>query len=201
MNSSSLPKHQFGNSKSISKLSYTSNSISQSIDVNKTIYNFKVILIGNISVGKTCILSRYMESKYTPDNKPSIGVEFKSKTLSIDKSTSTSLKIWDTCGDEKYSSITRQYYHKAKGIILVFDLTDRNSFEKLDTCLNDIETYAPNKINIFLVGNKCDLAEERVVSASEDNEFASNNHFPYLDVSAKDGRNVSLVLRDLRIFS
>ena len=96
---------------------------------DRVIYRFKVILLGDIAVGKTSILSRFVDEKYTSEYRCNVGVEFKVKSLYLDEKTGADLQIWDTCGEERFRTITRQYYRDTSGIILVFDSTNRNSFE------------------------------------------------------------------------
>ena len=123
----------------------TSNNLSQfeseNNDLKKEIFNFKIILLGDIAVGKTSILSRFCTNTYSSDYKCSIGVEFKVKSLNVDQSTIADLKIWDTCGDERYRAVTRQYYKESKGVILVFDLTNKESFKKLDFWIEDVTPF------------------------------------------------------------
>lgn len=167
--------------------------MSNSLDIHKTIYHFKVILLGNIAVGKTCLISRFVENKFETNHKCNINLEFKCKKMPIDQSTVADLKIWDTCGDEKYRGLTKQYYKEAKGIILVYDVTNRNTFEQLEIWLEDINNYADKNVSVFLVGNKSDMANQRKVTLAEANGFAQIHQLSFLEVSAKNGNNVSLV--------
>ena len=149
----------------------TSNNLSQfeseNNDLKKEIFNFKIILLGDIAVGKTSILSRFCTNTYSSDYKCSIGVEFKVKSLNVDQSTIADLKIWDTCGDQRYRAVTRQYYKESKGVILVFDLTNKESFKKLDFWIEDVRVNSPEEASIILVGNKSDLVDQRKVSQKE----------------------------------
>lgn len=97
------------------------NNTSNSLDVNKTVYRFKIIILGDVSVGKTCILNRFANNSYSSIYKCTINVENRIKKLQIDESSVTDLQIWDTCGDEKFKSITKQYYRDTNGIYLLFN--------------------------------------------------------------------------------
>lgn len=179
----------------------TSNNLSQfeseNNDLKKEIFNFKIILLGDIAVGKTSILSRFCTNTYSSDYKCSIGVEFKVKSLNVDQSTIADLKIWDTCGDERYRAVTRQYYNESKGVILVFDLTNKESFKKLDFWIEDVRVNSPEEASIILVGNKSDLVDQRKVSQKEIAEFANKKKLDFLEVSAKTGTNISFLFEKL----
>ena len=144
--------------------------------MDRIIFRFKVILLGDIAVGKSSLISRFVDEKYTNEYKCSVGVEFKVKSLFIDETKGADLQIWDTVGEERFRSITRQYYRDTKGriifikfigVILVFDLSNRQSFLGLDRWIEDINTFGPKDLFIIIVGNKSDLNEERVVTFQE----------------------------------
>lgn len=175
-----------------SRFSEKDNSI-----MDRIVYRFKVILLGDIAVGKTSILSRFVEDKFTMEYKCNVGVEFKVKSLFLDEKTGADLQIWDTCGEERFRTITRQYYRDTYGVILIFDLTNKNSFEKLSTWLEDINEYGPKEISIILIGNKSDLIEERKILFNEAYNFANKHNLQYIEVSAKTGNNVGLLFEHL----
>ena len=179
----------------------TSNNLSQyeseNNELKKDIFNFKIILLGDIAVGKTSILSRFCTNTYSSDYKCSIGVEFKVKSLNVDQSTIAVLKIWDTCGDERFRAVTRQYYKESKGVILVFDLTNKESFKKLDFWIEDVRVNSPEEASIVLVGNKSDLVDQRKITQKEIADFANKKKLDFLEVSAKTGSNISLLFENL----
>lgn len=179
----------------------TSNNLSQyeseNNELKKDIFNFKIILLGDIAVGKTSILSRFCTNTYSSDYKCSIGVEFKVKSLNVDQSTIADLKIWDTCGDERFRAVTRQYYKESKGVILVFDLTNKESFKKLDFWIEDVRVNSPEEASIVLVGNKSDLVDQRKITQKEIADFANKKKLDFLEVSAKTGSNISLLFENL----
>lgn len=164
---------------------------------DRVIYRFKVILLGDIAVGKTSILSRFVDDKYTSEYRCNVGVEFKVKSLYLDEKTGADLQIWDTCGEERFRTITRQYYRDTSGIILVFDLTNRNSFARLESWLADITEFGPLDVNVIIVGNKIDLDDDRTTSFNEAQNFVKKNNWNYIEVSAKTGFNVSYLFEVL----
>jgi Ras-related protein Rab-11A len=161
----------------------------------RTTYKFKVILLGESSVGKTSILHRFIGQKFAESYRCTVGVEFKIKSILLDPYTSAELKIWDTCGEEKFQSVTRQYYNDTNGIILLYDLSDKNTFNSLNKWLKEIRNYAPKNTVIIIVGNKVDL--ERKVSHDDAITFANNENISYLEVSAKNGINIELIFEKL----
>ena len=165
------------------------------VSIERTIYKFKVILLGESSVGKTSILNRFVLNKFTDTYKCTVGIECKIKSILLDPYTSAELKIWDTCGEEKFQSVTRQYYNDTNGIILLYDLSDKNTFNSLNKWLKEIRNYAPKNTVVIIVGNKVDL--ERKVSHDDAITFANNENISYLEVSAKNGINIELIFEKL----
>jgi small GTP-binding protein len=153
------------------------------------VVSYKFIIIGSSGVGKTCLLKRLIDGTFTEDNASTIGVEFDSLILNIDNR-KVKLQIWDTAGQERFRSISKTYYRNAVGVILVFDLTDRKSFDSLTSWLNDIHALCDSNAVIQLIGNKSDLAARRVVTIVEAESFAKQHQMGYLEASAKVGENV-----------
>ena len=161
----------------------TNNSID--FDIDKTIYQFKVVLVGDINVGKTSILNKYIDKRFSKEHRATISIEFKIKTIKINSTTICDLKIWDTCGDEKYFSITKNYFRDSQGIILVYDVTSKKSFLNLIKWLELIKEIEGNS-NIVLVGNKNDLKNQREVSFNDAKKFALKNGIKNYEISAKE---------------
>lgn len=174
-----------------------SSSPSTGFQVERDIYQLKVILVGDSNVGKTSLLMQYSTNRYSPDYKASINVECKTQKLSFNPTTGAELTIWDTCGSEKYRSVTRQYYKDSHGVLLLFDLTDRSSFDNLANWVQDLRSYCDEYITITVVGNKNDMEDKRQVSQSEIDDFVQRNGFEYVSVSAKTGANVEIVFQKL----
>jgi len=152
-------------------------------------YLFKLLLIGDSGVGKSCLLLRFADNVYTDSYISTIGVDFKIKTLTIDGKT-VKLQIWDTAGQERFRTITSSYYRGAHGIIVVYDVTDKVSFSNVKQWLGEIDRYACQSVNRLLVGNKADLKEKKVVDTSEAKEFADTLRISFLETSAKSSENV-----------
>jgi len=150
---------------------------------------FKLLLIGDTSVGKSCLLLRFADDEFTKDYISTIGVDFKIKTLTMDSKT-VKLQIWDTAGQERFRNITSSYYRGAHGIIIVFDVTNTKSLKNVEDWLGEIDKHALQTVDKLLVGNKCDLVHQRVVSMAEAKEFATSHGLPYIETSAKDSTNV-----------
>jgi len=152
-------------------------------------YFFKILLIGDSGVGKSCLLLRFADDSWTDSHISTIGVDFKIKTLNCDGKV-IKLQIWDTAGQERFRTITSSYYRGAQGIILVFDCTDMESFNNVKQWLGEIDRYACENVNKLLVGNKTDLVQGRVVDKSVASEFADSMSIPYIETSAKNATGV-----------
>eukprot|EP00689_Sawyeria_marylandensis_P002639 EC824262.1.p1 GENE.EC824262.1~~EC824262.1.p1 ORF type:complete len:204 (+),score=73.13 EC824262.1:50-661(+) len=152
-------------------------------------YLFKLLLIGDSGVGKSCLLLRFADDTYTESYISTIGVDFKIRTINLDDKT-IKLQIWDTAGQERFRTITSSYYRGAHGIIVVYDVTDQDSFANVKQWLNEIDRYASENVNKLLVGNKCDLQSKKVVDKSTAEEFANSLGIPFIETSAKNATNV-----------
>ena len=125
-------------------------------------YLFKLLLIGDSGVGKSCLLLRFADDTYTESYISTIGVDFKIRTIELDGKT-IKLQIWDTAGQERFRTITSSYYRGAHGIIVVYDCTDQETFNNVKQWLEEIDRYACDNVNKLLVGNKCDLHTKKVI--------------------------------------
>jgi small GTP-binding protein len=152
-------------------------------------YLFKLLLIGDSGVGKSCLLHRFADQKFTESYISTIGVDFKIRTIELDGKT-IKLQIWDTAGQERFRTITSSYYRGAHGIIIVYDVTDHDSFLNVKTWLSEIERYASDTVRRLLVGNKCDLTSKKVVDFEKAKDFAEKVEMPFLETSAKLSTNV-----------
>lgn len=152
-------------------------------------YLFKLLLIGDSGVGKSCLLLRFADDTYTESYISTIGVDFKIRTIELEGKT-VKLQIWDTAGQERFRTITSSYYRGAHGIIVVYDVTDEATFANVKQWLQEIERYACEGVNKLLVGNKADLASSKVVDFETAKKFADELGIPVLETSAKDATNV-----------
>jgi len=159
-------------------------------------YLFKLLLIGDSGVGKSCLLLRFADDTYTESYISTIGVDFKIKTIK-DEGKTIKLQIWDTAGQERFRTITSSYYRGAHGIIVVFDTTDLDSFNNVKQWLQEIDRYAAEGVNKLLVGNKADLASQRKVDYNLAQDFAQEYGLTYIETSAKVGQNVEQTFKTM----
>jgi len=159
-------------------------------------YLFKVLLIGDSNSGKSCVLNRYTDDVFTDNYFSTIGVDFKIRTTEID-SKRIKLQIWDTAGQERFRVITSAYYRGAHGIIIVFDVTNKESFNNLNLWLDEISKYSHENVNKIVVGNKNDLFEKRQISYTEAKEYCESLNLIYIETSAKLATNVELLFNTL----
>jgi len=152
-------------------------------------YLFKLLLIGNSGVGKSCLLLRYAEDSFTENFFNTIGVDFKIKTINLDEQT-VKLQIWDTAGQERFRTLTSSYYRGAHGIVIVYDVTDRESFENVRQWMHEIERFATEGVNKLIVGNKADMDHQRKITYDEGAELAKAFNVPFVETSAKNSQNV-----------
>jgi small GTP-binding protein len=156
-------------------------------------YLFKSIVVGDGGVGKTALTLRFSKGFFTEDYKMTIGVDFHVKTISIDSVEGTiraKLQIWDTGGQERFSSIRPMYYRGSLGALLIFDLTNSASFEHLPQWIEEVRANVKTEIPLLLVGNKSDLFDQKAVSLEEINNFTKNFNLYYMETSAKTGEGV-----------
>jgi Ras-related protein Rab-1A len=151
---------------------------------------FKVLLLGNSNVGKSSLFLRFVDDIWNDTFVPTIGVDFKIKTFDIDEK-KIKMQIWDTAGQERFKNIIASYYRGAHGILLIFDVTDKDSFKNLSNWLIEIEKNASKNVLKVLIGNKTDLEEKRVITYNQGKEFADTYGLKYIETSAKKNLNVN----------
>mmetsp|Transcript_1658 Transcript_1658/g.2375 ORF Transcript_1658/g.2375 Transcript_1658/m.2375 type:complete len:209 (-) Transcript_1658:51-677(-) len=151
----------------------------------------KLVLIGDSGVGKTCILTRFVDNEFSSHFYSTIGVDFKARTLLVNDQR-VKVQIWDTAGQERFRTITSSYYRGAKGIMIIYNVGDLLSFENAESWLEEARKYSEPSTIKLLVGNKADLPEsQRQVSAEEAKKFAQKHNIPWIETSAKIGTNVT----------
>lgn len=149
----------------------------------------KLLMIGDSGVGKTCLLLRYANDSFSPTFITTIGIDFKIKNIELDGKR-IKLQIWDTAGQERFRTITTSYFRGAQGILLVYDVTDRGSFNSIRNWVGQIQQHADVHVNKILIGNKCDIEEQRVVSFEEGKTLAKEYGIQFFETSAKNDMNV-----------
>jgi small GTP-binding protein len=147
----------------------------------------KILIIGESAVGKSCLLLRFAENKFTESFLTTIGIDFKVRHIEIDD-TKVKLQIWDTAGQEKFRTITKAYYRGAHGILLVYDVTSNESFNQTRQWMQSIRENMADPVSVIFVGNKCDM--ERKVAKEEAQELANEFNVEYYETSAKTGDGV-----------
>ncbi|KAL3880689.1 hypothetical protein ACJMK2_032909 [Sinanodonta woodiana] len=159
-------------------------------------YLFKIVLIGDAGVGKTCLVRRFTQGLFPPGQAATIGVDFMIKTVEIDGER-VKLQIWDTAGQEKFRSITQSYYRAANALILVYDVCSQATFDSLPQWISDIESFAKHKVLAYLVGNKIDQINSREVPSYIGKQWADRFEMRFLETSAKDAENVDILFYDI----
>jgi len=157
---------------------------------DRVIPSIKILMLGDSGVGKSSLMGQFADNKFDVSLTATAGIDFKVRTWEVDGQR-VSLKIWDTAGQERFKTITRQYYRGAMGVLIVFDCTDRASFDHIKYWLRNLESYANSHAQRLLVANKVDL--NRKVSEEEGKRLADEFHMPYIESSAKTFKNVNEV--------
>lgn len=152
-------------------------------------YLFKLLLIGDSGVGKTCVLFRFSDDAFNSTFISTIGIDFKIRTIDLDDK-KIKLQIWDTAGQERFRTITTAYYRGAMGIMLVYDITNEKSFDNIKTWIKNIEQHASDAVEKMLLGNKCDMEDKRVITKEQGEKFAAEAGIAFMETSAKADINV-----------
>ena len=157
---------------------------------------YKVIIVGDTAVGKSNILSRYVKDEFSSNSKSTVGVELGIKFLKI-KNTKTKIQIWDTAGQERYRAITSSYFKGSNGCFIVYDITNEASFNNIENWYEQIQKETSKDIPILLVGNKCDLEDERKVPIEKGKEKAQNLNCAFFETSALKKINIDKIFEEL----
>ena len=156
----------------------------------------RLLLLGDSAVGKSSLLLRFCEDRFESNFVITIGVDYKVRTLQLDGKL-LRLQVWDTAGQERFRTITPAYYRRAMGVLVIFDITNRKSFENVEYWLRNLEDHGDAKVRRVLVGNKGDLSGRRKVALEEASALAQRHSMPYFEVSAKDNTNVEKVFQSV----
>jgi len=152
---------------------------------------YKVVIVGEAGVGKTSVLLRFTDGTFN-DQSVNLGYDFRTKDVKL-KTGVVTLQLWDTVGQERYKTMTSSFYRGANGVILLYDITNNQSFSQVTWWLRDIERFVEEEVPRILVGNKADLQATRVVDKTQAENFAKQLGVVYTEISAKDGTNVDLL--------
>ena len=159
---------------------------------------YKVLLLGDSTVGKTCFLLRYCDKTFQEAHLSTIGLDYRLKTMTLQNGKNIKLQIWDTAGQDRFRAITKNYYKGANGIILIYDITNLQSYENVKNWIAQIREEANPNVVIYLAGNKIDVVEElRMVKTEDGQKIADEFNLPFYETSAKSGINVNKIFDDL----
>ena len=153
-------------------------------------YVFKYIMIGNPSVGKSCLLNQFLNNQFTEEYEVTVGVEFGTRTIELQDKSRIKLQVWDTAGQENFKSVIRAYYRSTAVAIIVFDLTNQGSFESVIDWINECKSNGNPEVVLVLAGNKKDLEAKRTVPRDLAESFAKKHRMLYFETSAKSSEGV-----------
>ena len=168
----------------------------ESIDSTSYDEKIKLMVIGETRVGKTALIKKYTKNVFGGAYLTTVGIDFQEKIINVEEK-SVKLQIWDTAGQERFRNIAKSYFHTSDGFLLVYDISCKDSFEKLNFWYEQIKLNAPENTKCVVAGNKCDLEEKRQVNKNEGENFAKTYNINFYETSAKDGINVDEVFQTL----
>ena len=164
--------------------------------IKKIDYKFKIMILGESKIGKTCFITRYTNNNFSGAYLTTVGIDFQSKIITLNNKT-IKLQLWDTAGQERFRNITKNYYQTSHGFIVAYDISENESFKYVKHWLNDINNNAPKNVKVILIGTKCDL--ERKISKEEGEKIALENNIKFFETSAKDNINVKETFESLTL--
>lgn len=152
--------------------------------------SIKILLLGDVSVGKTSIFLQFSENTFQENRLSTIGIDFRNKEITLENNKKFNISIWDTSGQERFRAITKNYYKNAHGFLLVYDVTEQKTFDGIKNWISTIKEYANPDIQFMIVANKCD-SDKRVVSTYEGQKMADQYECMFIETSAKLGKNIN----------
>ena len=158
-------------------------------------YTIKYIIVGNAYVGKSNIIYRFVENKFSENYKATINLDFSYKNMKINDKIFR-IQLWDTAGQEEFQSISRGYYKSGACALVVYDITDRETFNNVSSWVEECKNNGPSTITLVLVGNKIDLEDKRQVTYEEGEDFANRNNMQFYETSALNGTNIDKLFND-----
>ena len=162
-------------------------------------YSVQLLIIGDSSVGKTSILTRYSNGTFKEDYIATVGLDYYSKNEILNNKT-IHIKIWDTAGQERYKALTQGFFRNAQGVMVVYDVSNSESFENLKYWISSIQKNIDSKkisIPVIILGNKIDVGEDREIKTEDAEKFAEENKYKYFETSAKTGEGIDDAVREL----
>jgi Ras-related protein Rab-8A len=158
---------------------------------------YKILLLGDSEVGKSCFLMRYSDNVFVENYITTIGLDYKLKYVQLDTGETIKVQLWDTAGQDRYRTIAKNYYKGSHGILLLYDVTKLSSFENIREWIKDIKEEVYEKAIIFLIGNKIDKTTERKITTEQGTKLAEEYNLPFFEASAKSGENVDEIFKFL----
>ncbi|XP_060911495.1 ras-related protein Rab-6A isoform X1 [Labrus mixtus] len=164
-------------------------------DFGNPLRKFKLVFLGEQSVGKTSLITRFMYDSFDNTYQATIGIDFLSKTMYLEDRTQIRLQLWDTAGQERFRSLIPSYIRDSAAAVVVYDITNVNSFQQTTKWIDDVRTERGSDVIIMLVGNKTDLADKRQITTEEGEQRAKEMNVLFIETSAKTGYNVKQLFR------
>ena len=158
---------------------------------------YKVLLLGDTTVGKTCFLMKYTDKTFQDVHISTIGLDYRLKSMVLKNGKNIKLQIWDTAGQDRFRAITKNYYKGANGIILIYDVTNPKTYDNVKNWVAQIREEASPNVVVYLCGNKIDMKEDRKVNEEDGKKMAEEFGFPFNETSARDGININETFEDL----
>ena len=158
---------------------------------------YKVLLLGDTTVGKTCFLMKYTDKTFQDVHISTIGLDYRLKSMVLKSGKNIKLQIWDTAGQDRFRAITKNYYKGANGIILIYDVTNPKTYDNVKNWVTQIREEASPNVVVYLCGNKIDMKEDRKVNEEDGKKMAEEFGFPFNETSAREGIKINETFEDL----
>ena len=158
---------------------------------------YKVLLLGDTTVGKTCFLMKYTDKTFQDVHISTIGLDYRLKSMVLKSGKNIKLQIWDTAGQDRFRAITKNYYKGANGIILIYDVTSPKTYDNVKNWVTQIREEASPNVVVYLCGNKIDMEDDRKIKEEDGKKMAEEFGFPFNETSARDGININETFEDL----
>ena len=152
-------------------------------------YTIKLLLVGDSSVGKTNFISVFIEKEFNQNYMTTTGIDLKASSIEINNK-KIKIQLWDTAGQEKYRAITKNLFLKVQGVLVVYDITNEDSFKSIKSWVNTIKDECGKQMQMIIVGNKCDLNDQRIIDKNAAMEYAKQEKIEYIETSCKTGENI-----------